>query len=61
MGELIKIVIFHEKGIIFISINITVTFCDTKLEVHYLRRAAKLIWGDPAPFVALLYTFESDY
>jgi len=43
MGELIKIVIFHEKGIIFISINITVTFCDTKLEVHYLRRAAKLI------------------
>jgi len=42
MRELIKIVIFHEKEIIFTSINITLTFCYTKLEVHYLRTAAKI-------------------
>jgi hypothetical protein len=41
MRELINIVIYHEKEIIFTSINITLTFCYTKLEVHYLRRAAK--------------------
>jgi len=33
----------------------------TKYEVHYVRRVAKLIWGDAALFVALLYNFEPYY
>ena len=40
---------------------ITPTICCTKFEVHYLRRDAKFILGDPAPFVTLLYTFEPYY
>lgn len=35
--------------------------CCTKFEVPYLCRAAKLIWADPAPFVALLYGFKLCY
>jgi len=61
MRELIKNVIFHKKELIFISKYITLTFCCTKFEVHYLCGATKLISGDTAPFVALLYTFEPYY
>jgi hypothetical protein len=35
MRELIKIVIFHEKEIIFKSIYITLTFYCTKFEVNF--------------------------
>jgi len=41
-----------------ITVYITLTFCCTKLEGRYLSRAAKLICGDPTPFVALLCSFE---
>ena len=58
MRELIKNATFYEKKLIFISIYVTLTFCCTKFEVHYLCRAAKLIWSDTALFVALLYILE---
>ena len=43
MHELVKIIIFNEKEIIFISVYITLSLCCTKFEVHYLLRAAKFI------------------
>ena len=40
-------------------------YCDNsllhKIEVHYLQRAEKFIWADPAPFVALLYSCKLYY
>jgi hypothetical protein len=60
IGELIKIVIFYEKHN-FTSIYITLTFRCMKFEVRYLRKAAKLISRDPAPFTAFFYTFEPNY
>jgi hypothetical protein len=32
-----------------------------KFEIHYLRRSGKLIWAEPAPFVAVLYIFQLCY
>jgi len=43
MRDLIKVVIFHEKQIIFISIYNKTTLCSTKFDVHCLSRAAKLM------------------
>jgi hypothetical protein len=56
--KLINILIFYKKEIIYKSIYITLHFRCTKFETHYLRRAAKLISGEAAPFAKLLYTFE---
>ena len=36
-------------------------FIAQKFEILYLRRAAELIRGDPASFVAMLYGFEHYY
>jgi hypothetical protein len=48
MRELPEIEMFHEEGIIFKSIYITLNFCCTIFEFHYLRIFTKFITDDPA-------------
>jgi len=42
MCEVIKIVIFHEKEVIFVSIYITLTFCCPKFELQNWYEAIQL-------------------
>jgi hypothetical protein len=53
----------HGTGIkiTVITIYMKVFFLLRKIEVHYLCRVAKLIKAHPAPFVALLFSFELCY
>ena len=61
MCKLIKILIFHVKLIMFVSVYIALIFCGIKFEVNYLHKAAKLISDDKARFDVVLYSFKLCY